>query len=95
MRRRLTVLLSLLFTQAVICGHLLYASNVFVDPQKEDPFLLEDQTRGIQFEGDKNLQRERTRGLQFTEDQLLQQEQTRDLQFEEDKDLRQEKELER
>jgi uncharacterized protein YxeA len=92
--RRFLVLLSLL-TPVIICENLIYASNVFVDPQREDPFLQQEQTRGIQFEGDKNLQQEQTRGLQYTEDQLLQQEQTRDLQFEEDKDLRQEKELER
>lgn len=78
-----------------IVGNFLNASNVHVDPQREDTNLQNEQTRDLQFEEDKNLEQERTRGIQFEEDQFLQQEQTRDLQFEEDKFLQQEKELER
>lgn len=89
------VSLSYLFAQVMTFGSLLNASNVYVDPQREDTYLQQEQTRGMQFEGDKNLEQERTTGLQFTGDQFLQHEQTRDLQFEEDKNLQQERERER
>lgn len=73
----------------------LHASNVFVDPQREDTYLQNEQSRGLQIEEDKNLQHERTRDIQFYSDMNLQREQTRDLQFEEDKFLQQERSLNR
>lgn len=73
----------------------LSASNVYIDPQREDMYLQREQTRDLQFEEDKYLQQEWTRGLQFTEDRDLQQEQTRDLQFQEDQFLQQERALNR
>lgn len=71
----------------------IFAYNVNVDPQREDTFLQQEQTKDIQFNEDKDLQQEQTHDIQFEEDKYLQREQTRDIQFEEDKDFKQEREL--
>jgi hypothetical protein len=74
---------------------LLSASDLTVDPQREDPNLLRERTHDIQFEENKNLEQEKMRGPQAYEDKNLQQEKTRDLQFQEDKFLQQERQLNR
>lgn len=93
MKTRYNVILSLI--TVLFWSFSLVASNVMVDPQREDTNLQEEQSRGLQINEDKYLQQEQTRDIQFREDKELQQEQTRDVQFYEDQNLQQEKELNR
>ena len=77
----------------LICEALLNASNLNIDPQKEDTYLQQERTQDLQFQEDQNLQQEEIKGLQFNEDKNLQQEQTNDIQFREDQNFRQERQL--
>lgn len=80
---------------ALVFESSLLASNVNVDPQREDTNLQREQSTGMQINADKYLQQERTHGIQFTEDPNLQKEQPHDEQFYEDQNFKQERQLNR
>ena len=79
----------------VVGSFSLQASNMNVDPQREDTNLQREQSTGLQINADKNLEHERTHDIQFTEDPNLEKEQTHDEQFYEDQNFKQERELNR
>lgn len=70
------------------------ASDVNVDPQREDTFLQEEQSKGPQMD-DRYLQQEQMQNPPRRVDEGLPQERTHDLQFYEDRNLQQERSLER
>lgn len=65
----LQILLLLVASQSILT-----ASNLNIDPQREDTYLQQEQTHDIQFEEDQNLEQEQTDDIQFEEDQFFKQE---------------------
>lgn len=71
----------LIFFMVLLCQGGVSASNLGVDPQREDSNLQKEQTHDFQFEEDKYLQQERTHDVQFKEDQNFKQEQSHSFQI--------------
>lgn len=54
-----------LFFIVFVSYNLIYASNLSVDPQREDMDLQREQTHDIQFREDQNLQQEKSDTFQI------------------------------
>lgn len=70
-----------LFIITLLFQGFLHASDLGIDPQREDTDLQREQTRDAQFEEDQNLQQEQTGDIQFNEDQNFQQEKSHSFQI--------------